>query len=268
MYPILAQRDANASKLNAEVCMYTFETNIRYSEVDESGRLSIPAIINLLQDCSTFHSEAVGMGPGHVRETGKAWMLSAWKTEVLRRPAFNARVLVSTWAIGFKGIRATRDFMIREAGSKDVLVRATSSWFMYDMHAGRPIRLPEEEVAPYLSDIENDTPLDMPPAPRRIAVPGEGLTATPVTVSGAHLDTNHHVNNEQYVSMALGALDELGLSETAVASDPLWVDVCYANAAKLGDTIYPQACCANGSTVVSLEDADGKPYATVRLRGA
>lgn len=269
--------------------MYSFTGRIRFSEVDETGRLSIPAIVDLLQDCSTFQSESLGVGPAHARECGKAWMLSAWQIEVVGRPAFASQIRVSTWATAFKGVRASRDFTIcdvDDATAAHPFVRATSSWFLFDSNVGRPIRLPEEEVAPYLPDIEGDEPLGMPRIPRRISVEGEGVAAAPVTVTGAHLDTNHHVNNAQYVSLALGALDELGFSgayaeapgaaapgvdpDAAPASDErpssLWIDVHYTAAAKLGDVICPHVHAADGATTVSLDGADGKPYAEVRLR--
>ena len=42
--------------------MYTFDSRIRYSEIDRSGRLSIPAVVDYFQDCSAFQSEELGVG--------------------------------------------------------------------------------------------------------------------------------------------------------------------------------------------------------------
>lgn len=251
--------------------MYTFETNIRFSEVDEGGRLSIPAIIDLLQDCSTFQSDSLGVGPAHAAATGRAWMISAWEVEVLSRPRFNDPVSVSTWATDFKGIKATRDFTICATADDRPLVRAASSWFLFDSSEGRPIRLPEEETAPYSADLE-DEPLGLPRIPRRLKLEGEPVSAAPVTVTGAHLDTNHHVNNAQYVSLALGALEELALSApgadgTAQAGEdaPFWMDVHYTAAAKLGDVLHPHIYRAEDAVTVSLDNDGGKPFAQVRL---
>ena len=41
--------------------MYTFDSRIRYSEIDRSGRLSIPAVVDYFQDCSAFQSEELGV---------------------------------------------------------------------------------------------------------------------------------------------------------------------------------------------------------------
>ena len=42
--------------------MYTFESRVRYSEVDHTELITLPAIINYFQDCSTFQSEDLGVG--------------------------------------------------------------------------------------------------------------------------------------------------------------------------------------------------------------
>jgi hypothetical protein len=43
----------------AEIMRYSFEGKIRYSEVGEDGRLTMPGILNYFQDCSTFQSESL-----------------------------------------------------------------------------------------------------------------------------------------------------------------------------------------------------------------
>ena len=42
--------------------MYTFDARIRFSEVDSAGYLTLPALLDYFQDCSTFQSEALGDG--------------------------------------------------------------------------------------------------------------------------------------------------------------------------------------------------------------
>ena len=34
--------------------MYSFDSRVRYSEVDEDRKLSLTGVINYMQDCSTF----------------------------------------------------------------------------------------------------------------------------------------------------------------------------------------------------------------------
>ena len=46
--------------------MYSYEARIRYSECGSDRRLTIPALINLFQNCSSFHSEDIGVGIDYV----------------------------------------------------------------------------------------------------------------------------------------------------------------------------------------------------------
>ena len=242
--------------------MYSFTSHVRYSEVDENWRLTIPALIDYLQDCSTFQSDLLGMGPEHIASTKLAWMLSDWKIEIRELPRFNDEIVVSTWATGFKGLRASRNFTVRRAGDATdagPIVRADSSWFMFDGNKGRPVRTPESECMPYLADAEKDAPLDMPAIPHVVRIEDEGEPLVPVQVTAAHLDTNHHVNNAQYVAIALGALGE------RVPVAPLTLDVHYSQAAKLGDVIYPHLHEQDDALTVTLDNADGKHYAIVSV---
>lgn len=249
--------------------MYSFTSRVRYSEIGQDGRLTIPALVDYLQDCTTFGSEELGLGPAHTAKTGLAWLLSAWEIEISELPRFGEKICVSTWATGFAGLHASRNFTVRREGDEAgaaPLVRADSSWFMFDANKGRPVRTPKEESTPYLEDARDDAPLDLPPIPRMVRVEGEGVATCPITVTSAHLDTNHHVNNAQYVSLALGVLDE---GEVRL---PCTLDVHYSQAAKLGDVIYPhihrdeQAEDGRAATVVTLDDEAGKHYALVRIR--
>lgn len=242
--------------------MYSFTSRVRYSEVDENWRLTIPALIDYLQDCSTFQSDLLGMGPEHIASTKLAWMLSAWKIEIRELPRFNDEIVVGTWATGFKGLRASRNFTVRAAGAPEdaePLVRTDSSWFMFDGNKGRPVRTPESECMPYMERDGGDAPLDMPAIPHVVHIEDEGEPLTPVQVTAAHLDTNHHVNNAQYVAIALGALGE------RVPAAPLTLDVHYSQAAKLGDVIYPHLHEQDDVLTVTLDNADGKHYAIVSV---
>ena len=162
-------------------------------------------------------------------------MLSAWEIVIDALPAFNQDIRVSTWPTCFKGLMAARNFTVCDAADpagEHPLVRANSSWFLFAAAAGAPMRIPADESDPYLSDVAE--PLDMPAMPRRIRTADAGEAAAPVIVTGAHIDTNHHVQ--------------------------------YHTAAKLGDTIYPHIHHeGDAGTIITLDDAEAKPYAIVRV---
>ena len=76
-------------------------------------------------------------------------------------------------------------------------------------------------------------------------------------MSEQHLDTNRHVNNAQYVLMALQALEQDFV--------PHRICVQYQQQARLGDTVFPRIYQDGASWAVALCDEQGEPYATIEL---
>ena len=84
--------------------MYEFGGRVRYSEIDHTGKMTLPALINYFQDCSTFHSEEVGLGMGRLKADRKAWVLSYWQVIVERYPELGERIVTGTFPTEFKGL--------------------------------------------------------------------------------------------------------------------------------------------------------------------
>ena len=250
--------------------MYSFSSRVRYSETDEQGRLTIVSAINYLQDCSTFHGEDAGVGVAYHKARNHAWILAAYEILIPELPVMGDRIEICSWPYSFRGPFGFRCFEIRSPEGK-VYIRADSQWVLFDMKAGSPVRVTPEDIAPYQA--QGDKRIDMPPMHRKIAVDGTGTPADPIIVQRHHLDTNHHVNNAQYIEFAReaveGVLAEAGLSPDVVRTDR--IDVQYKKMAYLGDTVYPflQPVKADDGSdagfTVDLRDAAGESYAVVRV---
>ena len=96
--------------------MYSFKSKVRYSEVDKDGQLSIEALMNYFQDCSTFQSEELGVGVGYLKAHHQVWVLSAWQIEVERYPRLCEEVEIGTFPYAFKAFMGSRNFFMRSAG--------------------------------------------------------------------------------------------------------------------------------------------------------
>ena len=233
--------------------MYTFDSRIRYSETDETGALSLLGVINYLQDCSTFQSEDIGLGVEYLEEKKRAWLLSSWRIVIDRYPVLGERIKIGTWATSSKGIYGYRDFVIMDLVG-NYLVRAESIWFFCDTEKMVPVRVMPEDVAAY----GNEEALDLGKAPRKILIPEEYEEGIPVTIATHHLDTNHHVNNAQYVDIAR----ELVPSGTEIGE----IRAEYRKAAVLGDEIVVKRAREGMSHLVSLCNANGDVFANVELK--
>lgn len=233
--------------------IYTFDSRIRYSEIDHRGVLTLPGLINYFQDCSTFQSEDIGYGVEYGKEHNRAWVLSYWQIVVDRYPNMFEQVTTGTFAYDISGLLAERNFFMNDADGRQ-LACANSIWVYMNTETGRPVVPDEEELAAYGLEPK----LEMEYEGRRIrsAAVYEEKEAFPVCRS--HIDTNEHVNNSQYVQMAL----ELLPKDRTVHQ----VRVAYKKSAVLGDMIYPKLAEEDGRTVIELCDESGNAYAVVELK--
>ncbi len=232
--------------------MYTFESRVRYSEVGEDGRMTLQSLLDYFQDCSTFHSEDIGLGVDYFRQIHQVWLLSAWQICVNRYPKVYEQIVIGTAPYEFRGFIGCRNFEMKTKEG-EVLAYANSIWSLMDTEKMVPVKPNEKMLAGYV--LEEKYPMAY--APRKIAVPKDGAEEEPFTVKPHHLDTNHHVNNGQYVRMAMDYVPEkLKVRQLRVE---------YKIQAVLGDMIYPVVCSTDGTYVVSLNKADGKPYCIVEI---
>ena len=230
--------------------MYTFDTKIRYSELASDGKLSLGALINYFQDCSTFQSEALGVGVEALKQKERAWFLSSWQIEVDRYPKLLEPVKVGTAAWDFNGFYGYRNFALMDpAGS--AFVRANSIWIFMDTRTGRPVKPLFEEVGIY----GKETPIPMEYLERKIPVSGEGKQMEPLYIGRHQIDTNGHVNNSQYVQVAAEYLPE-GVRPYRIRAE-------YKKAAMVGCKVIPVQYEGEKETMIALCDEEKKPYAVV-----
>lgn len=235
--------------------MYSWNARVRYSEVGGDCRLSLPGIVNYLQDCSTFQSEDLKLGVEYLEQSQHAWWLSSWQIVIERCPRLGEEIVVSTWPYDFRGMYGYRNFTIQDRQGT-YLVKANSVWFLFDTAARRPVKVEEKDIRGYGTGEEKR--LDMEYAPRRIALPEVYQTGEPVEVVRHHLDTNHHVNNAQYVAIAREALPEhLEIREVRAE---------YKKAAVQGDVIIPRISREEHAYTVVLSSREDTIYAVVWMQ--
>lgn len=214
--------------------------------------MTLQSLLDYFQDCSTFHSEDIGLGVDYFRQIHQVWLLSAWQICVNRYPKVYEQIVIGTAPYDFRGFIGCRNFEMKTKEG-EVLAYANSIWSLMDTEKMVPVKPNEKMLAGYV--LEEKYPMAY--APRKIAVPKDGAEEEPFTVKPHHLDTNHHVNNGQYVRMAMDYVPEkLKVRQLRVE---------YKIQAVLGDMIYPVVCSTDGTYVVSLNKADGKPYCIVEI---
>lgn len=231
---------------------YQFESRVRYSETGMDRRLTLLALADYFQDCSIFHSEDCANGMAYLQEKKRAWMILSWQVDILRRPLLGERITVQTWPYGFKAFYGYRNFaMLDEKGQ--YLARANSVWVFMDVENGKPAKPAPEDISGYGMGER----LDMEYSSRKMLVPEDCVRQESFTVTRHHLDTNHHVNNGQYISMAEEYLP--------AGFETARLQVEYRQQARLHDVIVPMTHSGEDGITVSLCSEEGKAYAIVRF---
>lgn len=234
--------------------IYGVDSRIRFSEVDMNLNLTLGSAIDYFQDCSTFQSEDVGMSVKYLAEKNRAWILSSWQIVVKRFPRLGEQVRVETWPYDFHGFFGYRNFsMTDESGER--IIYANSLWIFMNTESGRPVKVDREQ----LECFRLEEKLTMDYADRKIAMPLITEEQEAFQVAKHHLDTNHHVNNAQYIKMAEEYLPE-GFALAEMQAE-------YKKAAMLHDVIVPRVAKEDGRFTVALTDEEGKPYAVVVFKG-
>jgi acyl-ACP thioesterase len=234
--------------------MYSYDIKVGYSITDSSLTMTIPAILDCFQDLATFEAETGPVSMKNLANMNIVWVLSSWQIVIGRRPKLYENIKVTTSPYDFKGFLGYRNFWIEgEDGEK--IVKAASIWTLLDMEKMRPTKPTDVLLNGY--DIREK--LDMEYAPRKIAITGEAITGESFKVRRYQIDSNMHVNNVEYVKLAMETLP--------IDHEIREVRVEYKKSAHYGDVLKAMIYKGdNDSRQVVLEDENGEPTAIVEFK--
>ncbi|MDR0949447.1 MAG: acyl-[acyl-carrier-protein] thioesterase [Lachnospiraceae bacterium] len=233
--------------------MYTFEGRIRYSECTSDECLSFSSLLDYFQDCSTFQSEDLGVGIRFLKERNLIWVLASWQIEVIRMPHLLEEVVIGTFPYEFKGFLGTRNFCMMTK-NKEYLAKANSIWSLVDLKTQKPIAAPSYLLEKYVLEPK----LSMTYLPRKIILPPNETLEEPIVIKKHHLDSNNHVNNGQYINMALEYLPD-GYQFGTMRAE-------YRKQAWLQDVLYPCHAQEENRFIVSLRNEEGIAFCNVEFR--
>jgi acyl-ACP thioesterase len=162
------------------------------------------------------------------------------------------KVRIVTLPYELKAFLGYRNFaMLDEKG--EYIAKANSLWSLLDVATGKPVIVNEAMRKGYAADEK----LDMDYAPRKITVPEGGQLLEPIVVKKHHLDTNHHVNNGQYVNIAMEYLPDDFVIRQMRAE--------YKKQAFLEDVLHPYVVQTENGYIICLQDEEGRPYVSVEF---
>ncbi len=220
--------------------MYSLKYKVTTSTCDSEGRLKLYSALQMMQDCSEMWIDSEPVVKQFFSEQNMAQLLASRQVEVVRVPSFKEELTVTTSVYGMKPMFGFRNTFIYDAEGQPCY-RTWSMGAFVDKSSGKLKRVDEATIA----SMTLEPQLEMDYRDRRIILPKEGgCEGEPIRAMRADIDYNRHVNNANYIRMAMELLPE------DFEAGNLRVE--YRVAAKLGDVLVPTVYHTEGAVTVSF----------------
>ena len=220
--------------------MYSLKYKVTTSCCDSEGRLKLYSALQMMQDCSEMWIDTAPMVKQYFAEQNMAQLLATRQVEVVRVPEFKEELTVTTSVYEVKPMFGFRNTFIYDAEGKPCYKTWSMGAFV-DKAAGKLKRVDDATI----QSMKLDPQLEMNYKDRRIILPKEGgEMLEPVRVLRADIDYNRHMNNANYVRVAMELLP--------VGFEVRGLRVEYRVAAKLGDVLVPTLYHIDGGLIVAL----------------
>ena len=245
--------------------MYSLNYKVTTSTCDSEGRLKLYSALQMMQDCSEMWIDSEPDVKKYFKEQNMAQLLATRQVEILRVPEYKENLTVATSVYGMKPMFGFRNTFIYDSDGKPCY-RTWSMGAFVDKTAGKLKRVDDATIAsmtlePQLEMNYKDRRIILPKAPIerdksdacidssereevRPKVKEDGKVLEPIKVLRADIDYNKHVNNANYVRMAMELLPENFKIQG--------LRVEYRVAAKLGDVLIPTVYKIEGGFIISL----------------
>lgn len=239
--------------------MYEYNTRVGFSACGADKKINITSMLDLLQDCSTFQTEDLGVGFDRLEPEGLVWVVNYWELEIIRRPNHGETVTVGTFPYDFKGCFGFRNFYIKDEQG-EYLLKANTLWTLISVKNNMMAKAPEDIVKAYVLEPK----LDMEYGSRKVTFPDEAdcFDTEPIFITSMYLDGNGHVNNAQYLKMAFSVMEEAD----CVIDQISHIRIDYRKQAMKGDIIKPVVFKTEDSCIIALCDEECKPYSVAEIK--
>ena len=224
--------------------MYSLNYKVTTSTCDSEGRLKLYSALQMMQDSSEMWIDSEPGVKQYFTEQNMAQLLATRQVEIIRVPEYKEELTVTTSVYGMKPMFGFRNTFIYDSEGKPCYKTWSMGAFV-DKIAGKLKRVDDATIA----SMKLEQQLEMNYKDRRIILPKDnGTTVDPIRVLRADIDYNKHVNNANYVRMAMELLpDDFEVKGLRVE---------YRVAAKPGDLLAPTVYHIEGGIIVSLSIRD------------
>ncbi|MCD7859760.1 MAG: thioesterase [Firmicutes bacterium] len=205
---------------------YSTHYQIRSSEADCFGRLTLNHLLEFMQESAGQNCEQEGWGRSELMKRGLFWAVIRQKVSITRLPSAMETIRVDTWPMPVTRTAFPRATMAYDERGNE-LFRAIGLWIVMD-YENRKMVLPAKcglDVPGLLTGLEMTPPGSI--------VPRELANQELRQVRYSELDWNGHMNNCRYLDWVTDVLP----AEFQRAHQPKSFTVAYASEAREGERL-------------------------------
>lgn len=218
--------------------MFSLKYQVTTSTCDSEGQLKLYSALQMMQDCSEMWIDSEPRVKQYFTEQNMAQLLATRQVEVVRVPCYKEQLTVATSVYGMKPMFGFRNTFIYDAEGNPCYKTWSMGAFV-DRTTGKLKRVDDATIA----SMTLEPQMEMNYRDRRIILPKTGGEQhEPIPVMKADIDYNRHVNNANYIRMAMELLPD-GFEVKGLRME-------YRIAAKLGDSLTPTVFHASEDTIL------------------
>ncbi len=209
---------------------YKLTSPIAVGEVNSSNRLKLSALMKRHQAIGEMHLNEFGTSSAKMRNQQKlAFIFTKVNIKITRLPDLGENVTLMTWCSGLKGVRFTRNYVLRD-GKGQILTEAKAEVTAIDLESRRVVR--PSEISGFENFLYNDEMENTADYPKKLSVGDSSEHCFLRKIIAEDIDFNGHVNNTVYADMVLEALNDQYCQKM-----PRGFEINYQNEALLGETV-------------------------------
>ena len=219
-------------------------------DIGKNDKIKNKAILEILENAGTYHSDLVGYGVLDINKTKLSWILLDWKLEVLNRPKYGQTLTVNTWGKDMSKFFTYRDFEVYDEEG-NLCIIATSKWALMNIETGKLSKMTEDVVNRYNpeeKDVFSSKKME------KIELPEKFEVEYNYKVTRRDIDINKHMHNLNYLDIAYETLPDDVYEKRPYNN----IIITYKKEIKLGDNLICRYAKQKDKHIVAIESQDGK----------
>ena len=233
------------------------QRTITSAYIDVSGKMGIAQTVLMVQDNFTENFGAIKQDNFCVHEKGAYWVIYKAKFKFFQRPFWRDKVVTTSFPADNAPIRTYENTAITTLEGEPIILAVQEACCL-DLQRHRPVKLSavdfptEGAPEPFMDSKFTKFPVE----------PAEYVEVYRQKVLPQHIDMSHHMNNIEYVKLALNVFSASDL-ELCI---PSALEIHYLGESKEGQTMKIFRADHNGATYMRILDETDRPVFEMKLR--